>query len=224
MKNRSLTLMQHHDAELDAEAAAELDAALSADDVAILEGLEQLGDVVRAHADRGAPLADGIADDLFAQIEAEDRKNARVAALRVIEGGAGASVEPPAREPAANVSQVLSQIAAKDSAKPGDGRAGRIFLALSLAAAVALGARAVLTADYTAPVQTVAGLVETVVAPPVVAPELAAAEADLSAAAIESVDFGNQNGAIFMVSAGAETTPVVWLSDDPQSGDRMEPL
>jgi hypothetical protein len=223
MNNRSLTLMQHHDAEIDAGAAAELDASLSPEDAAILEGLEQLGDVVRVHADHRAQGADDIADDLFAQIDAEDRKHARVAELRVIEGGAG-QAEPLVSEPAQSASRVSSQIAAKDTPKPGDGRAGRIFLALSLAAAAALGARAVLTADYTAPAQTVAALVESAVAPAVDLPEPLTADAELSAAAIESVDFGSQNGAIFMVSAGAETTPVVWLSDDPQSGDRMEPL
>jgi hypothetical protein len=46
-----------------------------------------------------------------------------------------------------------------------------------------------------------------------------------TAAAIESIDFGSQNGAIFMVPAGTETTPVVWLTDDAaEDGDRMEPL
>jgi len=44
-------------------------------------------------------------------------------------------------------------------------------------------------------------------------------------AAIEAVDFGNQNGTIFMVASGMQATPVVWLVDEGEpSGDRMKPL
>ena len=46
--------------------------------------------------------------------------------------------------------------------------------------------------------------------------------ADL-AATIEAVDFGNRAGTIFMVPAGDQSTPVVWLVDEAPSG-RMEPL
>jgi hypothetical protein len=37
---------------------------------------------------------------------------------------------------------------------------------------------------------------------------------------IESVDFGTQNGTIFMVPSGLELTPVLWMDDDddPSSG------
>jgi hypothetical protein len=34
------------------------------------------------------------------------------------------------------------------------------------------------------------------------------------AASIESVDFGQHLGTIFLVSSGGTSTPVVWLSDD----------
>ena len=53
-------------------------------------------------------------------------------------------------------------------------------------------------------------------------PEPPDEDADL-AATIEAVDFGNQPGSIFMVPAGEESTPVVWLEDEP-AGARMEPL
>jgi hypothetical protein len=44
-------------------------------------------------------------------------------------------------------------------------------------------------------------------------------------ASIEEVDFGAQGGTIFMVPAGPDVTPVVWLMDDPPpSGHRMKPL
>jgi len=43
--------------------------------------------------------------------------------------------------------------------------------------------------------------------------------------AIEMVDFGAQSGTIFMVSAGQEATPVVWLIDDgPASEGRVKQL
>lgn len=42
-------------------------------------------------------------------------------------------------------------------------------------------------------------------------------------AAIESVDFGGGGGSIFMVQAGQDTTPVVWLTD-PHEEARGEPL
>lgn len=45
------------------------------------------------------------------------------------------------------------------------------------------------------------------------------------AVAIETVDFGEKPGSIFMVAGQSEVTPVVWLVDDPApDGDRMEPL
>jgi anti-sigma factor RsiW len=44
-------------------------------------------------------------------------------------------------------------------------------------------------------------------------------------ASIESVDFGAQNGTIFMVASGPQATPVVWLVDDgARSGGKIEPL
>jgi hypothetical protein len=44
-------------------------------------------------------------------------------------------------------------------------------------------------------------------------------------ASIESVDFGAQNGTIFMVASGPQVTPVVWLIDEnAQSGGKMKPL
>jgi anti-sigma factor RsiW len=38
---------------------------------------------------------------------------------------------------------------------------------------------------------------------------------EATGAAIEVVDFGSGSGTIFVVSKGAQATPVVWLSDDP---------
>ncbi len=232
MKNRSLTLMQHHDAELEPEQAAELEASLTDEDAAVLDGLNQLGDVIRAHGDARASVADSIADDVLAKLESEDGEDGEdgekqvAALLRVIEGGALPPEPEPEFEPEPTPERELRSLPQPPPVgyNPKDGRAGRIFLGLSLAAAVALGVHAIATTDYSKPEQSVASVSETVPAPAAVEAEVAEPETDLSAAAIESIDFGSQMGAIFMVSAGAETTPVVWLTDDPQSGDRMEPL
>jgi hypothetical protein len=48
------------------------------------------------------------------------------------------------------------------------------------------------------------------------APELAAAASP--AVAIETVDFGDGTGAVFVVETGSSATPVVWLSDDARAG------
>lgn len=64
---------------------------------------------------------------------------------------------------------------------------------------------------------------------PSVAPaEEAEAEEPDTGASIESVDFGAQNGTIFMVASGPQVTPVVWLVDENDESDenagKMEPL
>lgn len=46
---------------------------------------------------------------------------------------------------------------------------------------------------------------------------IAAVADDGTGAAIESVDFGAQNGTIFMVPSGPQVTPVVWLVDDGEA-------
>jgi len=49
--------------------------------------------------------------------------------------------------------------------------------------------------------------------------EIAVIVDDATGAAIESVDFGAQNGTIFMVPSGAQVTPVVWLVDDGEASE-----
>ncbi|HEX6274312.1 MAG TPA: hypothetical protein VFZ53_14825 [Polyangiaceae bacterium] len=49
-----------------------------------------------------------------------------------------------------------------------------------------------------------------------ISPELAAASSP--AVAIESVDFGERAGTVFVVETGSSATPVVWLSDDARAG------
>jgi anti-sigma factor RsiW len=49
--------------------------------------------------------------------------------------------------------------------------------------------------------------------------EIAVIADDATGAAIESVDFGAQNGTIFMVPSGAQVTPVIWLVDDVEASE-----
>ncbi|MEZ4225191.1 MAG: hypothetical protein R3B13_29840 [Polyangiaceae bacterium] len=219
MKERDFELMAHHDGELSEEERQALLATLTDEDEGVLEGLEQLGETLRLHADQRAAAADDIADAIMAQLDAEQpSQSARRAGLRVIHGGASdASPEEKPAMPAPRPEPTMAR-----QQRPG--RAGRVFLTLSLAAAAALAVRAVTTEyprAHEAPV--VASFVAPLPVPEQVEP-VEAADVEEPAAAIETIDFGSQNGAIFMVSAGAGATPVVWLTDDPQSGDRMEPL
>jgi hypothetical protein len=205
--SRHLELMKLHDDELEPDAARELEAELTDEELAVLEGLEQLGDVVRALADDASAPADGIADAVMERLSSAEP----APELSLLAGGAPVG-RPAAREPAAAKSraQVL------------------LFSGLGLAAAALallfIGSRgepeqparvaepSLVTAPSSRPEPTAAE------------PELAAAEDEVApAASIEAVDFGNQAGTIFLVPAGEETTPVVWLVDDAP-GARMEPL
>ena len=177
-EHRHVELMQLHDEEL------ELDAELTEEELAVLEGLDQVGDAVRLWAaERGEGVS--VTEDVMAALDAE---------------------EPPA-----------------DSAPRH--RWGVVAAAMAMAAAAAL---ALNLAKHSEPEPQLA---LTLPPPPQVQPlppeqMPAVAESEPSSpAAIESIDFGGQNGAIFMVPAGTETTPVVWLTDDAtEGGDRVEPL
>lgn len=198
--NRHLELMKLHDGEASEEEARALEEALSADDRAVLGGLEQVGDFVRAHSAAGASPADSIADSVMAALEREP---------------GSPEATPRKVEPKLEV--------VKGGGSRGRAAAWGAGVALALAAAGVLWLR---SAEEPAPRAPVAqapqpSLPEPVVEAPSVAPAIE--EENEPAAAIESVDFGNQAGTIFMVPAGEETTPVVWLVDEP-AGARMEPL
>ena len=199
MKSRALELMQLHDGELSEREEAELCEGLSAEEQAMLGALEQVGDVVRALDQDVEARAGDIAQGVMARIEAEPR------ALR---------------EPA--------QVVRLD-ARPAPGRSrGKVLVVgLVLAAAAAgivwlkaapapVGPTPVAVTQVTAPIEPPA--------PPAPPPDPEVAEEEPSpAASIEAVDFGNSAGSIFMVPAGDESTPVVWLVDEPV-GARMEQL
>jgi hypothetical protein len=196
--NRSHDLMRLHDGELTEDELGQLEA----EDERLLDGLDQLGDVLRAHSQNKSASFD-VADSVMARLDepepVEEAKPAPVKKLRKA---------PP---PKARVYPVVA-----------------IGLALAAAAAWALWPKpGVDTKTRPAPI-----------AQPVVAPQPseepteepgAVAQVDVgdddgpAAASIESVDFGNHAGTIFMVPAGEESTPVIWLEDEDSAG-RMERL
>lgn len=206
--SRQLDLMKLHDGELSAEEIEALERELGDDDLALLEGLEQVGDVVRALAEDQGGAADGIADGVMAELERDGRVAPR---LEVLPGGsAGDQGELP--KPRAGGASALPFVAG----------------AMALAAAVLLYIGFANRPNEPGPVarptaaEPATPAVATALTPEPLAGAVAEEEA-APAASIEAVDFGNQPGSIFMVPAGDETTPVVWLVDEPTSA-RMEPL
>jgi anti-sigma factor RsiW len=189
--------MRYADGELDPEQEDEIERTLAEDPeaLAVVEGVDQLGDWVRALAEQSSSQAGDIAGEVMARIESAEQ--------------------------------------ASDSPPESGGRVipGWFFpgVAAGLAAAAAVAIWLASPSDPVAPLARPAPTTEPVapVAPAPPAPEQEPAEEEDTgpAVAIESVDFGSHNGAIFMVSAGNEATPVVWLTDDAaEGGDRTEPL
>ncbi len=188
MTNEQSTLvMRYYDGELEGDELAEFERRLAREPELseLVGGLEQLGDVLRAHAGARAETFD-VADLVLAKLDAPP-----------------ASQEAP---PASERGQVIRGS----------------FPAVAAALAVAASLVVWLTGggpEQNAEPPRVAETAPLVVPPPAPLPEPAAEpqiqpEELAPAVAIESVDFGPRNGAIFMVSAGAETTPVVWLADE----------
>jgi anti-sigma factor RsiW len=190
-------LMRYFDGELEAEEAAEVERLIaeSADARALLADFERVGSVVRAIADQHGARGDGIADRVMAEL------NRPPPGVRSV--------------PAGN----------------GQGPRGRLIpfapaigLGLAAAAAVALLVRP--HPPHGNARGSVSAVVSVLVPSPSVVPseEAEVVEPD-TGASIETVDFGAQNGSIFMVASGPQVTPVVWLVDESdESGDKMEPL
>ncbi len=200
-------LMQLYDGELTVEEASSFraqlrEAGLDAEADEVAAGLDQVGDVVRALTESEgrdrAGLTDGIADDVLREIEAERRATDPRQSGSASSGWGWAAGASGVLALAAGVLLFLWS-----STGPTDGVGGGGW---------AVG-------------QGPAGNEE----PQAVAsarPQLAAGgEAD-PGVAIEMVDFGAQNGTIFMVSSGEEAaTPVVWLVDEgPDIEGRVEQL
>ncbi|MBK7583544.1 MAG: hypothetical protein IPI67_25550 [Myxococcales bacterium] len=206
---RHMELMQLHDGELSEAEAAELEASLSDDERRVASGIEQLGDVVRALSASRTDDFESLTDAVMAAVDAEPAPSTNVVALPRVEVAAS---------------------------QPGSKRQRRAPSAWVLVGGLALAAAAALLIWMNTPTSSPTAPAPLAVTPPSLpvpepasatpagdpAPELVE-EDSAPAASIEAVDFGNQPGSIFMVPAGEETTPVVWLVDDP-AGARMEPL
>jgi hypothetical protein len=188
--------MRYYDGELSEEEAAELERTLDGQSARVVAGLDQLGSVLRAVSERRSEAAGDIAGSVLERIAADEAQPAPAAV----------AIRPAARWVAPAAVAALA-LAASVALYLGSGQEPPSPVART-------ASRATLPAEPVAPV----------VAPP--QPEAPTAEEEdvPPAVAIEAVDFGSHNGAIFMVSAGAEAeaTPVVWLTDD--AAPRTEPL
>lgn len=193
------TLMAYYDGELTAAEAEAVEQQLQSDAQAqaVLAGLSQVGDFVRAAEAERLGAADGIADGVMARIEREvpraaprDPKRSRRFTLGVVAPVALAAA-------AAGVLWI--------SGNKSDGTARAPVAQPTLSAPAA--------ALAPAPEPTVAAL-------------QAPAADQAPAISIESVEFGPRTGSIFMIPAGEAETPVVWLLDEPEAPTRprMEPL
>lgn len=197
-----LRLGRYLDGDLSAAERTEFEAWLGAspEGRTYLRELQVLGDVVRAvEEERGANAPD-LADLILA---------------RVGRDGGAAHTAPEAR----GLARGSSGVRWLRLAPP-------LGLALAAAAAVALFLRG----PDEQGVRGASSAVAVAVGTPETEPsarghELAGSSDPETGASIESVDFGAQNGTIFMVAGGADVTPVVWLVDEPEPArDRMAPL
>lgn len=189
-------LMRYVDGELEPEEAVRVEQWLSEsrEARALLRDLTSIGDEVRAVAEGRSPGAEAIVDCVMAQVAAESPvSRTRVRAARA--GGIRKGRRIVAAIPA-------------------------IGLALAAAAAVVVYMRPQPSSvSMVREGPSAALLPEPFSTTSSGSAEVAAVEPE-SGASIESVDFGAQNGTIFIVASGPQSTPVVWLMDDgePSSG------
>jgi anti-sigma factor RsiW len=192
-------LVRYYDGELEAADAERVERLLRDDPHAerALEGLEQLGDVMRAWADRRGAAHDDLVNDVLARIARDgDQPESRVLPLH----GSG-----PARR--------LRRAAVV------------ITGALSLAAAAAVAVRVAQAPPPVSTPALPVAQTHSLAEPATSSSSVVVAEVQLEAdpaASIESVDFGAHAGSIFVIAGTEGDVPVVWLLDD--AADRMQPL
>ena len=203
-------LMRYFDRELDDAEAGEVEEWLagSAEARALLARLERVGETVRSIGDDLGAGADGIADAVMGQLDAQG--------------------EPPAiaRSPAAGARAASAQSRA---ARRWLARIPALGLGLAAAAALAIYFRPHPPPPIGHVGPAVAGSLPEPFAPDPVASEVEPSSDPGAGASIESVDFGAVAGTIFMVPGGPSAdetqTPVVWLMDEPAPDEgRMAPL
>jgi hypothetical protein len=179
--SRHAELMKLHDGELDKEHAEELERVLDEEDERVLAGLDQIGDVIRAHADARSGAARDIADLVMERLD---------------EPGVAAGDPEPKAKPA------LELVASSGTPSA---RRQRSTLAV-LVAGVVLSAAAAIALYFAAnpdappppaPVAVTAPAPAPAPSPPPVeerdpAPAEAIEDDATPAVAIEAVDFGNR--------------------------------
>jgi anti-sigma factor RsiW len=186
-------LMRYVDGDLDEEQALAVEEwlAQSSEARAFLRDLSLIGREVRSIAEEYGKRSGPITDDVMSRIMQEGG----------LRGG-------PAR-----------------AAAPRERRIHTVLPAVGLAFAAAAAVAIYLKPHHTIPVESVRNDPSATTAPEPfsatsVSSMVAQAEDPEGGPSIESVDFGAQNGTIFMVPSGPELTPVLWMDDDddPSSG------
>lgn len=191
-------LMAYFDGELSSERAARIEQVLGRDPEAsaLLTEWTRVGGVVRGWAERVSEARGAAADEIMCQLQSQ--RAARTVVPLPVGAGSGRSVSKTARAPA------------------------RLAWWQATSAAVAVAAAAFL-------VVRAAGF-DSHLAPTTDTPKsrewlgLSGRDGQPGAeeqpgAAIETLDLGEHQGTIFLVSAGSEVTPVVWVQDDFPSQD-----
>lgn len=215
MVSREL-LMRYHDAEVSEAEARAVEAALE-QDPALLEELE-------AYAELGSFVRASLASDARS-VQSFDISESVMAAIEPL---------PPRVRPRApaRVQSLLPRIATWVSLGAAIA-AGSVLVARSWSAppagpAHARHAHAVSVSPSEQSAARPSASAELVAAPELVEALQAEEEPKLSPATIESVDFGGNNGSIFVVSTDSSETPVVWMPDDGEpdedNEDRSESL
>jgi anti-sigma factor RsiW len=203
-------IMRYHDGAVSEEEAIAVEEALE-HDPALLEELEaysELGSFVRAWGEARSEQQIDIADSVMDRIQALEAPAPRIAPVHSIWPRLATWVSLGAAIAAGSVLVVRSW-----SAPPGMPR----------------GSHPAVSADQAALAPPSAATAPDV-PPAVTPPDVSAAleEEPKEPATIESVDFGQTNGTVFVVSTDSADTPVVWMPDDDQpdedNEDRSESL
>ncbi len=186
--------------------------ALRAEVEAQLAGLAELQQLVRLYDEEATQAYPSVAQAVMARLEEAPRGASQEAPQEALSGGSsqGASGGELRRLPGP------AESLHRPRAARGRERARVVGAGLFLAAAAALLVWAMQPTVPTAQPPAQASAVEPahqVAAPP--SASVAVVSAEEEPVAIVSVDFGSSDGTIFMLE---ETTPVVWLAEEPAAG------
>ncbi|MBN2196223.1 MAG: hypothetical protein JW751_25645 [Polyangiaceae bacterium] len=199
-----LRLMQHYDGELSSEESAEVERLLVGDPEGrdAFAGLQQLGEFLREFADERAASADDVASSVMAHLDFELGPASR---SRVVRGRSSR-----------RASRIRSWVW---------GATGGLAAAAAMALLFAYLAPT-RTAPSAGPAAASWRAANASARPSWAAPDPVRRAEPGPDVSIETVDFGQRNGTIFMVSSGeGATTPVIWVTDPTgRDGDPARPL